>query len=65
MILSTNKGVMFNHGIDLRKTMERNCNSISADMTEDIPLKIIRTTLVTTLFRHFGSCFVHLTSDGF
>jgi hypothetical protein len=40
VILSTNKGVMFNHGIDLRKTMERNCNSISADMTEDIPLKI-------------------------
>jgi hypothetical protein len=40
-------------------------NSISADMTEDIPLKIIRTTLVTTLFRHFGSCFVHLTSAGF
>ena len=36
--------------------MERNGNSISSDVTDDI-IEMIRTMLVLVIFRQFGRCF--------
>jgi hypothetical protein len=35
---------------------DRNGNSVRADVTDDVPLKTFRTTLVSAIFRQFGSC---------
>jgi len=55
--------VLFSHGPNndfvvpeaCRATV-RNCNSISADFVRT-SLKMIRTTLISAIFRQFGSCF--------
>ena len=41
---------------DSCRATERKGNSICADV-QMIPLKTIRTTLVSAIFRQFGSCF--------
>jgi len=63
VILSTKKGGQIKFSVirsflvpESCGDMERNGNSISSDITDDI-IEMITTTLVLVIFRQFGRCF--------